>query len=454
MSQFGVVDRLTAPFTGGALGKGIDLNRVVVLIVSLSSTTLLTNALGFPFWWLAARQFSPSAVGIAAAAISAMSLLGSTSALGLGALLIRELPRHPGHDRYLVTSAAVATAVMSLVLGLGFALASGLGGGDLRPLRESPAAVLVFVAGISIMGLTNIADASVIGLLRGELQFGRNAVFATGKLVLLAVLGGMAARSGLKFITGSWMSIYAVWALASLGSLVLLVFVAGRRHILPPASIGPKPSIIGFWPSAAGHFGLNLSLQLPVFGMPILVVALGGATANAQFYIAWLLASLATVVPYSISSTLYAVGARAPEALRRQVQLTLTLCALTAVGAVVGLALLGGLLLSVFGATYADGQRLVVLLALSSLPAIVKNHYHVLLRIHGRLRLAVVTCAMGAVAELIAASMGYRAGGLPGLAIGWLAAQLAEAALMALPIPGLRTWSGPPPAVAGAGEDL
>ena len=103
------MDRINDPFRRGVFGRGIGLGRFSVMIVSLSSATMLTNALGFPFWWLAARFFSPEAVGLSGAAISAMSLLGSASALGLGALLVRELPRHVGHERHLIKSAAAAT---------------------------------------------------------------------------------------------------------------------------------------------------------------------------------------------------------------------------------------------------------------------------------------------------------------------------------------------------------
>lgn len=431
------VDRLNEPFRRGVFGRGIGLGQFSVMILSLSSATMLTNALGFPFWWLAARFFTPEAVGLSGAAISAMSLLGSASALGLGALLVRELPRHVGHESHLIKSAGAATLVSSLVLGLAFIVVSMVGGGDLAPLLQSPLAAAVFIGGVSAMGLSIIADASFMGLLRGELNFGRNALMAFGKLVLLGVLGGLAGAGGLTAISGSWMAIYSVWAVATLASLILMAALAGFLRILPRRSSEPPPSMMGFLPSAAGQFALNLTLQVPTLGMPILAVTIGGAATGAQFYIAWLLASMATIVPYSITSTLYAVGARAPEALRRQTQLTLVLSSATAVAAVAGLIVLGGPLLSMFGSGYAGGGQLLTLLALTSLPTVVKNHFHVLLRIRDRLRFAVAACGAGAVAELIAAYAGYRMGGFTGLSIAWLAAVSIESAGMAWTIPGL-----------------
>jgi hypothetical protein len=52
----------------------------LILIINSSSlvgATFISSGLGFFFWWLAARRFSPEAVGLASAAISAMTLLAT-----------------------------------------------------------------------------------------------------------------------------------------------------------------------------------------------------------------------------------------------------------------------------------------------------------------------------------------------------------------------------------------
>ena len=60
---------------------------------SLAATTGLTSVFGFVFWIIAARKFSPQAVGYGSAAISAMMLLGTVGMFGLGTVLIGELPK-------------------------------------------------------------------------------------------------------------------------------------------------------------------------------------------------------------------------------------------------------------------------------------------------------------------------------------------------------------------------
>ena len=74
---------------------------------TLAATTGVTSVLGFAYWATAARLFSQQAVGYGAAAISAMTLLGTIGMLGMGTLLIGELPRRSA--RAGLVSAALLT---------------------------------------------------------------------------------------------------------------------------------------------------------------------------------------------------------------------------------------------------------------------------------------------------------------------------------------------------------
>src|SRR2546422_7670871 len=74
---------------------------------SLVGATVVTSILGIAYWWVAAWWFSPQAVGLGSAAISAMTLLGTICILGLGTLLVGELPRQPGKAGSLITAALI-----------------------------------------------------------------------------------------------------------------------------------------------------------------------------------------------------------------------------------------------------------------------------------------------------------------------------------------------------------
>ena len=81
----------------------------------------MTASIGYVYWWVAVRRFPPAAVGFAAAAVSAMTLLATIGVLGLGTLLIRELPRRPGQEGGLIATSLAVTGTVAGALGGAFA---------------------------------------------------------------------------------------------------------------------------------------------------------------------------------------------------------------------------------------------------------------------------------------------------------------------------------------------
>src|SRR5205085_3208605 len=105
------------------LYQWIKSNRVMLVNSgSLFGTTTVTSMLGFVYWWLAARQFTPEAVGFASAAISAMTLLGTFAILGLGTLLLGELAQQRGKEVSLISAALILVGAVGGLLGLAFAV--------------------------------------------------------------------------------------------------------------------------------------------------------------------------------------------------------------------------------------------------------------------------------------------------------------------------------------------
>src|SRR6478672_559226 len=85
----------------------------------------------------------------AAAAVSAMLLIGQFATFGLGTLLIGELSQHEGSERSLIYSAAIISGFVGAVLGAAFiVVASGIVP-DLSAL-DTPAGILTFAVGVGV----------------------------------------------------------------------------------------------------------------------------------------------------------------------------------------------------------------------------------------------------------------------------------------------------------------
>ena len=303
---------LVAPKLDSILSWARSIGALTVIgnVSSLSATALVTSGLGFVFWSVTARVAPPAAVGLAAAAVSASTLLATMSMLGLGTLLIGEIAADGPKQGSLLTTSLLVVVVFGSLLGLAFAMVGPAFVQELQPLRGGWPSVSLFAlaAGSTAVGL--LVDQLMIGQLRGELQLARNTLYALAKLgLLVAVVPLMAVFSNQGLL------IFATWPLGNLLSLLAIwTFLVwkpiGLRLARPDFSLLRR-----LGGRALGHHALNLSLQAPSLALPLLVTIMLSATANAYFYTAWMIASVAFLPQTALAVTLFAIGAREPAAL-------------------------------------------------------------------------------------------------------------------------------------------
>ncbi len=417
----GIVKVLKVSFT-----QWIQSNSIMLVNSgSLIGSTVVTSALGFAYWWLAARQFSLEAVGFASACVSSMLLLGSLCMLGMGTLLVTELPRQPGREVSLISSALLVVAAVGGIVGVLFALLAPYASAEFNPLRASVANTLVFAAGVSCTAVTLVFDQALIGVLRGGLQFWRNTFFAVAKLVLLFAIG-----IGLTQPTG--ITIYIAWAAGSAISLVaLFAFIIARRGGLSKAFLPSWGVLRKLGPASIQHHFLNLTLQAPTLALPVLVTILLSASMNAWFYVSWMIVSFVFVVPNALTIVLHAMNSAQQAALQHKARVTIGIALATALLANCFLQFATKQILGLFGSSYATQAAWCLrALALAAFPMIIKSHYISICRIQDRIVQAMLAMLPGGVLEIAAAIVGAHLAGLSGLSLGWVSAITVEAIFM------------------------
>ena len=394
---------------------------------SLVGTFGATSLLGVAYWAVAARTFTTTAVGFASAAVAAMTLVATLSSLGLGTMLMGEIPNRLSEGRRLTYVTLLLAAAAAAVLGLVVCVLSPVLSAELSPLRANALNVLIFAVGCVVTAVGLVADEALIGFMRGGLQLARNVVFGVSKLLLLLAIAFATA-------TQAGMTLFTTWVVGGLLSL-LATFGAGplRLSRADPAVRGQPLVSAARWVlrNAAGHQAINVGLKVPQLLLPILVVALLSVEANAVFYISWMITSFIGVVPGSMSNVLYATGASDLQALSAKLKFSLRVSALLVAALVLFILAFSPLLLSIFGEAYADtGTAALRLLALSSLPLIIKTHYVAVMRIRRRLKPASRLIWAAAAVEILSSCLGAVLGGLPGLTLGWLVAMTLESLVM------------------------
>jgi O-antigen/teichoic acid export membrane protein len=396
--------------------RSITSSGIVANAASLFGATLVTSVLGFAFWAVAARIYAVDDIGTASAAISAMMLLATIGVLGLGTLIIGEIQR--------VKDPAALIATSSLIAGLGcagLALAAvafaPLLSLRLGQLQSGGLGIALFTVGVALTGITVVLDQACIGLLRGGLQFWRNAAFALTKLLLLPL--------GL-LVTHGEVALYTVWAVGNALSLGTL-YLHARRLGLRPALTVSLHAMRGLRLAALNHHWLNLSSTAPRLLLPVIVLASLGARTTAAFYGALLLASFVNIIPIHLSTALFALSRGDAEGLRRGTRSSIRLSVGIGVAATLVFLVMAGPLLHVLGSEYTRASSSLVLLVLGTLPMAVKALYIAVRRVQDRLGRAALAITVGGLLEVALPAAGAQTGKLLYVTLGYLVAQVAEA---------------------------
>jgi hypothetical protein len=275
----------------------------------------------------------------------------------------------------------------------------------------------------------------MIALLRGGLQFWRNALFAVTKLILLFV--------AVRFISEkTGLSIYTTWTASNFISMIPLVIFGIVKARQTKRSLMPKWGMMrNVGHAAIQHYILNLIYQSPTQILPVIATIMLSQSANAWFYTASMIANFIFAVIGSLTTVLHATNATQIHTLPQKSRMTVGLA--SAVSVVAGLVLIVGapLILSFFGPSYAEQASWSLrILAVGSLPLIIKYHYLAIHRIKDHVSKAIVPITVGSIFELAMAVVGTHLWGLSGLSLGWVIGLYLESIIMIPTV--IRTMRG------------
>ncbi len=390
---------------------------------SLVGTTVVTSALGFAYWWAAARMAPIHEVGAATAVISAVTLLGTIGMFGFGTMLIAEAGRCRDVLGSLVATSLVAATVLAIVMAAACWAILRFSGGAIAAAMAPPWVAAGFITGVGLTAGGMVLDQALVGIRVSRVQLYRNSYFSVvklGLLVMLAVTVGsrsqvtMAATMVWAWVAGIAMSMApTAWHLAArgyrLGHPVRLSALRGRGV------------------TTFHHNTLNLSLSLPRLGLPLLVASLLGAHATAAFYEAWMIASFLYILPTHLSTALFAVAVGDVHGLAPRLRAALRVSLLLGGSAAVAIAALAGPAMRSFGPGYEIARTALIVMAIAYFPNVFKQCYVAVGRVNNRLRKAGAICGVGAGLEVCLTAAGGWFDGLTGISLGFLAAVTLQA---------------------------
>lgn len=345
--------------------------------MSLTFSAALTSGIGMLGWVIAARLLPRAEVGTASAFVSGMLLVAGLADLGLGAALLRWVPRSgPLRGRLMLRSycAVVVGAVLAAVAVL--MVPSGEEILDAVPRLAVPAFLLAAVA----WALFQFQDNVIVSLSRAHWVPIENLSMGAVRIAALVLLAPALGVLGILF---SW----AVPAVASVAVMSVFIHRALSREAdkFPAGKPAALPSKRELYRFLAPTYPSKVSANLLSDFIPILVIGHFGEAAGAIFFVVWMAGN---AVEYAASSFGHSLIVRISSEPDRTAALFVAglrrLGSIFVPGLLLG-ALIAHPVLSIFGSDYAaQGTLLLRLILIGCIPRLLTTTVIALGLAHGR----------------------------------------------------------------------
>jgi O-antigen/teichoic acid export membrane protein len=268
----------------------------------LFANSLVNGLGGICFWFVAARLYAPSMVGVATAGTSIIVLLATISQFGLGMGIIRYASSlGPQHLRRLGSIFAI-TLVGALIAGFLFSRLVPSIAPALSPLVSGPLDIVLFVGSCVAWAVSVLFDSYLVSRRLTGLMVIDNSITAIFRIALIAIapnpsIAQIVAFTGISGVVG-----------------VLAVIPALIRHP-PDVAMPSEPPVTlrtlisySLW-----NYWVAIMSTVTTLTMPSIVISFAGSVQTAAYYMAWSLFGGLAMLPSALSQVLLAVGAATPK---------------------------------------------------------------------------------------------------------------------------------------------
>jgi O-antigen/teichoic acid export membrane protein len=381
----------------------------------LIASTGTMSLLGFGFWIVVARMFTPEEVGAATSLISATSLIAYISLFGLNGVIVRFIANTKNPDAQ-VTHSMIIVGTVALFISAAYVMLVPIYTPALSFVRDNPLYACVFLVAGAAASINLLTDAVFIGVRKPEFNFLVDGIVqGVTKLVLPAVLLGLGAYGIFGAAAGGYIAAVVV-------SIVCMRRVLGFRVNLSREGTITRAQVSY---SFANYISSGLAV-VPIMVLPLIALRTLGSAETAYFALTFQIATLLYGVAYAVGEALFAEGSfdesRLGSLLKRSgvLMVALNVPALTAV------AVLGPFVLMMFGTDYLEhGRQLLVILAVGALAVALHTWADFVLKLLGLMKSLVISGVLCAVVTIGLAQL-WGSRGLEWLGWAWLAGNLAS----------------------------
>lgn len=325
--------------------------------IYLMSSTFIMSILGFFFWMINARLYTPAEIGIATTLISTSALIVNIGLLGLNSSVIRYLPTWKDKNSF-INLIFFCISGASLVVAVAFVILSAQFAPKLHPVFLDGVFMLFFIFFIGVSSLNTITDSLFISYRSAQFVLIIYTIMSISRILFAVVLP--------KTLHNAVFYAYAFSII--IAAVLSIIFL--RKYLGYRFARNWKIKELGeTWRYSFSNYVSSIVAGIPTLILPLFILNRIGSAQAAYHYIGMTIASAIFVIPQSITQSLFSEGSHNEKELKSLVKKTLLFSVSLLSVPVVLFILFGKYLLILFGKDYSANVYLYLcLLILSAYP--------------------------------------------------------------------------------------
>jgi O-antigen/teichoic acid export membrane protein len=377
----------------------------------LMATNFLNIILGFFFWVLAARYYTPDEIGITSALLSSMFLISMISALGFHTAFVFYLPRDRKNASKMINSCMTSSIIASIVFSVIYILGIDIWAPPLKSILVNFEFGILFIAVTTFSTTSGHISSAFIAGRRSSFHMTKETLFGFFKILPLHVISVFGA-----------IGIFMAWGIGMLLAVSIGFFCLSFvwKGYFPAPMLDPIiKSMAGY---SAGNYLAEIFYTLPRLILPIIIVNLVSTESTGFFFIALTVAGLLYGIPQSISNSLLAESSDGGE-LWQKVRKSIKFNAAILFPGILFFLLFGEFILNVFNPLYAKNASMtLIILAIAGIPFSINTMFMAIRNAQKKVSSVVIINAVIAVITLALIFPLIKSMGIEGAAIAFLSA--------------------------------
>ncbi len=387
--------------------------------VYLMLSTAVMSVLGFIFWMINARLFTTEQVGLATTLISVASLITSVSALGLGAGLIRFLPKSERKNQKINTCFTL-TALFTIMASSIFLLVINFTSPKLYFIKENMLLAFIFIIFMIFTSLSGLIESVFIAYRSTKFVLLKNSVSSILKLALPFLLVSLGAYG-----------IFSSYMLASIMGFLAVFIILIYKFNYKPKFVFYDSIIKKIGKYSFGNYIAGIIGSLPTLLLPLIIIDYINPKTAAYFYMAMMIANVLFIIPNATSNSLFAEGSYNENSLKQQVKKSAKIIALFMIPAIIITIFFGKYILLLLGKDYSsEGYVFLNLMAISGIFVAVNAIIMSILKVRKRISALITRSILSAILILgLSIWLISQGQGLIGIGCAYLIGQILTAVI-------------------------